>query len=220
MLADAKANITLENAGAQPHVGTSTAPVGGLVYRIATPVVITAKATLGAMSADNPCALAAIPTAQSLSAVVPDSNTQFLFSSNAGAFTTTNLTFGFSSGMLTDYSAQRPSEVNAVAGLPVRIINDIMTIPTQLVQARVNYDTQATALVNGNTAVKQAQIQQANTLTNAQAAVVNARTALMQAQIGQPAAIANAQAALIQAQQALQKAIAAAAATGPSASQP
>jgi hypothetical protein len=191
---------------------TNPSEISGLVYRIATPVEIKVVATTSAMDPNQPCPLASPPLAQSITTIVPDSRTQFVFSSEAGPFTTTNLTFGFSNGMLTDYSVQRPSELNAIAGIPVKIANDIMQIPAQIIQARVNLDTQQTALVNGQTALKQAQIQQAASLYGAQTAVVNAQTALMQANIGKATSIVDAQTALVQAQTALKQAINAASA--------
>ncbi|KVN59748.1 hypothetical protein WM03_24700 [Burkholderia ubonensis] len=122
--------------------------------------------------------------------------------------------------MLTDYSMQRPSEIAAVAGIPVRIANDIMTIPTQLLQLRVNQDTAAVAKVNGDAAVKAAQIQQAATLSNAETAVVNAQTALATARIGSPTSIANAQTGLVNALDQLRAARAKAASNSAAASSP
>jgi hypothetical protein len=206
----------LPNPPAQGLSSSEESPPG-LVYRVATPVVIRTVSNtppnLPTLDKSN-CTAASPLIAQSVTAIVPDSRSRFLLSSEAGAFTTTNLTFGFSNGMLTDYTVQRPSELAAVAGIPLRIANDIIQIPANLLQLRVNYDTQATALVNAQTALKQAQIQQATSLKSAQTALVNAQTALLQARINQPTAVANAQAALVQAQVALQKAIEAAAATG------
>ncbi|MEX3917901.1 hypothetical protein AB4Y43_16915 [Paraburkholderia sp. BR10872] len=195
----------------------STEPpkISGLVYRVATVVDMQLVTNSSAMDPGSPCPLASYPAAQSITTVVPDSRTQFVFSSTAGSFTTTNLTFGFSNGMLTDYTAQRPSELMAIAGIPVRIATDIMQIPTSIFQARVNLDTQKTALVNGDTALKQAQIQQAASLNTAQTAVVNAQAALATATVGKSTSIVNAQTALVQAQTALKQAInAASAVTG------
>ncbi|WP_141715738.1 hypothetical protein [Burkholderia ubonensis] len=171
-------------------------------------------------SATGVCKLASSPPAQELQTIMPDSRTQYVVTSKAGAFTTTTLTFGFSNGMLTDYSMQRPSEIAAVAGIPVRIANDIMTIPTQLLQLRVNQDTAAVAKVNGDAAVKAAQIQQAATLSNAETAVVNAQTALATARIGSPTSIANAQTGLVNALDQLRAARAKAASNSAAASSP
>lgn len=166
------------------------------------------------------CKLASSPPAQELQTIMPDSRTQYVVSSKAGAFTTTTLTFGFSNGMLTDYSMQRPSEINAVAGIPVRIANDIMTIPTQLLQLRVNQDTAAVAKVNGDAAIKAAQIQQTATIANAEAAVVNAQTALASARIGSATSIANAQTGLANALDQLRAARAKAASDSAAATSP
>ena len=147
-----------------PNQGTSSKETNlpGLVYRVATPVALQISSdptpNLPLPTKDTPvqCELASPITAQSITAVVPDTRSRYVVSSTAGPFTTTNLTFGFSSGLLTNYSVQRPSEVAAIAGIPLRIANDIMQIPTQLLQARFNFDTQATALVNAQGALKRA----------------------------------------------------------------
>ncbi|WP_345816674.1 hypothetical protein AAGS40_27235 (plasmid) [Paraburkholderia sp. PREW-6R] len=166
------------------------------------------------------CTLVSSPPAQAWQIIVPDSTTQYVATSKAGAFTTTTLTYGFTDGMLTDYTMQRPSEVAAIAGIPVRIANDIMTIPTQLLQMRVNYDTASVARINGDVAVKSAQIQQAATLANAETAVVNAQTALSSARIGSSTSIANAQTGLVNALEQLRAARASAASNTSAATSP
>jgi hypothetical protein len=166
------------------------------------------------------CALASSPPAQAWQTIVPDTRTQYVVSSKAGAFTTTTLTFGFSDGMFTDYTMQRPSEIAAVAGIPVRIASDIMTIPTQLLQLKVNYDTASVARINGDASAKSAQIQQTATLANAETAVVTAQTALASARIGEPTSIANAQAVLVKALDQLRAARATAASNSAAASAP
>lgn len=181
----------------------------GLVYRIATPIVIRAAARTGADLLTAKCPLNTLPTAQSIMAVIPDSRSQYVIESIAGPFTTTSLSFGFSNGMLTNYTATRPSELAAIGNIPTRIGQDLLQIPTQIIQAKVNYDTQATALVNAQTAYQQAQLSRPTTLTNSQAALVNAQTALQQAQLNQPVAVVNGQTALVTAQTSFQQAQAA-----------
>jgi hypothetical protein len=188
--------------GLPPATGT----VAGIVYRVATPVVV--QIAPNSLPGGLRCELATPSVAaQSITAIVPDTRSRYFVSSQAGPFTTTNLTFGFSSGLLTDYSVQRPSELAAVVGIPVTIANHIMQIPAQVIQARVNYDTQATALVNAQTTLKKAQIEQSASLASAMADVVNAQAALKEAEINKPASVIKAETALVQAQEALQKAI-------------
>jgi hypothetical protein len=206
-LSAVNSHITLEVASSLPGDSGAAPPdqTDGLVYRIATPVVIRASAQLQSDSIFARCPLAALPTAQSALAVVPDSRTSYVINNKAGAFTTTNQSFGFSNGMLTDYSIQRPSEIAAVANIPVRIAQDLIQIPTQLLQLRLNYDTQATAVVNAQTAYQQALLSRTSALATSQATIVNAQTALRQAQLNQPIAVVNEQTALVNAQTTLQQ---------------
>jgi hypothetical protein len=115
--------------------------------------------------------------------------------------------------MLTQYTTHQPSEIAAVAGIPITIARSIISIPAQILQLRVNYDTQATALVNANTALLQAQLSQPVAIVNAKTALQNAQNALMAAELAEQttslngrAAIASARAALLEAMAALEKA--------------
>lgn len=187
-----------------PHLNTQPAPLPG-----ANPAVGTAerKANPGApakpvVAATPPaatCDLASSPKAQAWQTFVPDTTRRYHVSSLAGPFTKTSLTYGFTDGMLTQYTVDRPSEVAAIAGIPVRIANDIMTIPASIVKMRVDYDTQAVAKINGDASVREAKIKQGQTIANAEAAVVNAQSSLANARINDQSSLANAQAALVDA---------------------
>jgi hypothetical protein len=182
--------------------------VPGLIYRTMT----TATLTLGpagnttAPAPGNPCPLQAPPAAQSVVAVVPETSTAFLVPARAGAFTTSTFNFGFTNGTLTTYGVQLPSEIAAVAGIPLNIAQSLLSIPAQILQLRVNYDTQATALVNARTQLYQAQVNNSAAVVVAQTQLIQAQTALAQARIGEPTAILTAQTALFKAMQALQSA--------------
>jgi len=189
--------------------------VHGLVYRLATAVVVTTvdRSDPG-LAKRCPPTPTPLPS-QSLLAVVPDTRTDFIVPSLAGPFTTTNLSFGFSNGMLTDFTNQRPSELAAVANIPVQVADALVSIPTQILQLRVSYDTAATAAVNGQAAIRAAEVAQKTAIVNAETGLKAAETQLMQAELAQPAAsingqaaIVNARAALDQAEQALEKAAA------------
>jgi hypothetical protein len=212
-------NIVLRADGAAPPAISIAPPTGpqvsGLVYRAMTATTL----TVGPNTVQTPpCPLLNPPAAQSIVAVVLDSNTAYLVPAHAGAFTTSTFNFGFTNGTLTAYSNQQPSEIAAVAGIPLNIAQSVMSIPTQILQLRVNYDTAATALVNAKSQLSVAQTSALTAAANAQTQLVQAESALTQAQAsaaaagpaGQASVIAaqtnviNAQAAAIQAQQALQ----------------
>lgn len=65
----------------------------------------------------------------------------------AGRFTQTVIGSTFKDGMPEAYNVNRPSEVAAVAGLPVDIAKALISIPTQMLQLRVNYNSEDTALI-------------------------------------------------------------------------
>ena len=201
------------------HVPSGSHP--GLVYRVATTVVVSTR-NLSDLRILAACPLVAPVVSQSLLAVVPDTRTEFIVSSVAGPFTTTNLTYGFSNGMLTDYTDQRPSELAAIANVPVRIANDLISIPTSILQLRVSYDTAAAAAVNAKTTLMTSQLNQSTAVENARTSLRTAENSLIQAELAGPvttlngkAAIVNARAALDQADQALAKAAAASAPASP-----
>jgi hypothetical protein len=211
-----------------------------LVYRVATSVVILSSPVDGVLARDAACPIQSLPMAQSIQAIMPDSRSKFAVRQDAGPFTTTNLTVGFSNGMLTDYTAVRPSELAAFWGIFPKVASDIVSIPATIIQARVNLDNAKTALVTADSNLQQARIAQQTVIINARAAVVSAETALLQAELTQPTTVTNArtagvtaqtnlaqaeigqsktiaeaQLAVFQAKQALQKAIDASAAAKP-----
>ena len=119
----------------------------GLRYRTPTSVVISITVNEQAALAP-PCSMKTLPTPQSAVAVVPDSGSTYRLPSTAGAFTTTVASLSFSNGMPTAYNRQRASELLALARIPVDIMKAIVSVPAQILSARINYDNQATAQIN------------------------------------------------------------------------
>ncbi len=181
--------------------------ISGLVYRPLTSARITVGPASTATSAANTCQLQSGTVSQSIVALVPDSNVAYVVPETAGYFSTSTFNLGFSNGTLVSDTISRPSELLGIARIPGQIANDIIAIPTQILQLKYNYDSQATALVNQQATLKAAEIQQAATISTALTAVKNAQTALLQADINQPAAVASARTALIQAESGLEKAV-------------
>jgi hypothetical protein len=165
------------SASAQPEgrQADEQQAVDGLYYRIATPVMIGVEPSPDALDPSRACHATRLPTVTPLTITVPDSRTRYLARYEAGPFTTTSTSFGFKDGMLADLSIARPSELNALVGIPVKIVNDYMTIVTNLIRFRVDYTNQATALATarGNEAV--ARVQQQTSLLNAQVQAVQAQ---------------------------------------------
>lgn len=64
----------------------------------------------------------------------------------SSAFVRTVNDVQFENGVIKSWSADRPSEVLEVVRLPVRILTAIVSVPANLIQLRVNHDTQAKSL--------------------------------------------------------------------------
>jgi hypothetical protein len=194
-------------------------PIEGLVYRSAAGTQVEALPILGSTTAAH-CPLQAMPQGQSLQVFVPDTNADFIVPAKAGALTASNFQFAFSSGMLTDYSVTRPSELAAGASIPVDIVNKIMTIPTSILKLRLDYSTAETSLASQKAALITAQSGVTLALINAKINLETAETNLNTAELNDPTARYKALTALVQAKQALADAIAAAAQASAAATQP
>ncbi|MDD5168095.1 MAG: hypothetical protein PHN75_04695 [Syntrophales bacterium] len=125
----------------------------GLVYRAPIPVQIRVSPT------DVPgCISNQKTSAQSTVVVVPDSASAFVISVEAGAFTTSNYTLAFKDGMPTDFNITRPSEVNAFASIPVNIAKALISIPTELIKLRFDYNSEKNAIIGTQTDELKAQL--------------------------------------------------------------
>jgi hypothetical protein len=195
-------------APAQGPPARGAEPIG-LKYRVVAPVVVSVKPREKKddkdWSKNDTCPLQAKPGAQALLATVPDSRSDFAIAVTAGPFTTTQLTYGFSNGMLTDFSANRPSEVAALVDVPAKLAQDIVAIPGSILKLRVDYTAKSSELVKAETALINDQSGRTVASLNAQKALAEARASLIKAQLGVPEAFAQAEQDLIKAQQALEK---------------
>jgi hypothetical protein len=126
----------------------------GLYYRV--PIAVETR--FESMKAEG-CELKSSPIALSSVVVVPDSRHTYLMPTRAGAFTTSKLAFLFKEGMPIDYGIERPSEVASIASIPVQVAKALVSIPAEIIQLRVNHDTQANALIAAETAELAAQVE-------------------------------------------------------------
>ncbi len=114
----------------------------GLVYRAprATKITITPQEIGGAADDERLDASSAV-------FVVPDSKAAFVLPAKADAFTKSTFDFEFKDGMPTSYNITQPSELAGIASLPVDIAKAIISVPASIVKLRVDYDSQANALL-------------------------------------------------------------------------
>jgi hypothetical protein len=217
ILKNRKANLTIETSLVTPAAPLAPIPTAsvaepiGLQYRVVTPVVVSVRPMEAEDGKDwsnndkDVCPLEAKPGAQAILATVPDSRTSFAIAVTAGPFTTTQLTYGFSNGMLTDFSANRPSEVAALVDVPVKLAQDLVAIPSSILKLRLDYTTNSSDLMKAQTALINAQSDRTVASLSAQKALADARASLINAQLGVPQAFAQAEQELIKAQQVLEK---------------
>jgi hypothetical protein len=226
---DGKKAFPIARSADAATVSSETKGTSGFVYRTPTTVIVTVEPVSGIGAAADPlwisnddmwkkggplvpaaggppiqCPLQAKPPAVSQLAVVPDSRTQFVIHADAGAFTSTTDGYLFTSGMLTEYSTSKPSEVTAPVQALSTLAQNITAIPASILQLRINYATQADTLVKANTTLMTDRYNTVTAAYTAQTAIDNARSALVTAQFGGAQAWVAAQTALLKAQQALQ----------------
>lgn len=171
-LKDVKSTATLnfDNFSDNMINGTKELPLpihvsevpGGLVYR--TPLAIRIDILPIKKTSDpnlvKTCEVEGLVVATSYVIIVPDSRTEFVLASSAGAFTKTTFDFTFKDGTPTDYSIGQPSELSGIASLPLDIAKAIVSVPASIIKLRVDYDSQANALVDAQTASLKAQLEQ------------------------------------------------------------
>ncbi|WP_207460473.1 hypothetical protein [Azospirillum sp. SYSU D00513] len=130
--------------GAVENNVSADAKAKGLFYRAPRSVRI----SIAPSSDGNPqCPLTGLPTAQSVTVVVPDSTSAFVLPAEGGGFTTATIGHSFKDGMPTTYAVTQPSELLGVASIPVDILKALVSVPTELVRLRVNYDSEANAII-------------------------------------------------------------------------
>jgi|GEM_PF-5955896 len=214
-----------------------TGTLDGLAYRVPTSVVVTVKPVEGennivdwqtglifsSQPFDKACMLQSKPAAQSLLLIVPDSQTSYAISAKAGAFTTTAQSYTFTSGMLTDHSLTRPSEVMAPLEGIGKLAQGVMAIPGAIFKLRLDFtenqdklvkaqadliNTRATVTTNALAAQKSIEDAKASLIKAqfaGQQAQYDAQASLVKAQFADQQAWYDAQASLVKAQQELQK---------------
>ncbi|MGQ7828944.1 hypothetical protein [Altererythrobacter sp. Z27] len=128
---------------------------GALFYRSALPVTITLRqcrsgVACSASSSDSDpidAALVMLPQAGPISHIPMRSS----------AFVKTTNDVLFENGMITSWTANRPSEVLEVVRLPVRIAKSIVSVPAEIFQLRVNLSDQQKGLAESQKAQIEAQ---------------------------------------------------------------
>jgi hypothetical protein len=178
--------------------------VPGLVYRTAINVTVSIAPKSDALTTEE-CPLQRLVAAQSLSAIVPDTRADFVAPLKAGAFTASKFQYKFIDGMLVDYNVTQPSEIGAIADIPIKLVNNIMSIPGSILKFRFDFASAESKLIAEQTARLKAQNDQAVAIINMRSALETARATLANAPLADATARVNAIKALREAQQALEE---------------
>ena len=128
--------------------------VDGLAYRV--PVTVTIGVELNNDS--GTCEVSSTDSYVSFTTTVPDSKTTYFASVNGANFTKTKAEYAFKDGMPISFSTDQPSQAAAVARIPVEILKAIIEVPTSILKLRVDYDSQAEALIKERTDQLKAQV--------------------------------------------------------------
>jgi hypothetical protein len=153
--------------GANAVVPKEHQGIAGLAYRV--PVTVTIEVQL--KSDTDICEVSTTDAYASLTATVPDSKATYFAAVNGASFTKTKVEYSFKEGMLISFNSDQPSQAAAVAKLPVEILKAIIEVPASILKLRVDYDSQAEALIKERTDQLKAQVD----LINAQKALSEAR---------------------------------------------
>lgn len=120
-------------------------PIEGLYYRSPVPVII--ELDKCAPSECGPDHAKLTPIDSSI-VMLPQAGTTSWVPMRSSAFVTTVDTVKFTDGMLTEWNATRPSEALVVVRLPVQILQQVISVPAQIFQLRVNYDSSYKSLLD------------------------------------------------------------------------
>lgn len=100
---------------------------------------------------------AAIEQTIAIVATVPDPRTDALMTIQSGNFVTRTYAADFTDGALTRLDQNEPSEVQGFATIPNRVLAEIVSIPTDLLQLKVDYSSKERSIVENQKALLEAQ---------------------------------------------------------------
>ncbi len=127
--------------------------LGGLAYRMPAPYWV----SLTTRSA-NGCQLTPDDQRQTVSMSLPDPTQTFVLPSQAGPFTKSVTTHAFKDGIPTEFTTSRPSEILAVANLPLDFARAIVSIPTEILKLKIDYNNQVQAQTDAQAKILQSRL--------------------------------------------------------------
>lgn len=129
-----------ENVSTQ--TGTSAPWLDGLAYRAPRPLTLSVLAR-----PEGPVCSGKVKTVGAvLAATVPDASSYYVLPVDANSFTTAKTDIVFSDGMPISYSSDQPSQLAAIARIPVDMLKAAISVPAELIKLRVDYSSQKASL--------------------------------------------------------------------------
>lgn len=129
-----------------PSAGSTQQSVAGLYYRTASPAVLTVFQCADGALCDVSDPKAAKTPIESSIVSLPQYGAISYIPMKSSAFVKTTDVVAFENGMLTSWSANRPSGVLEVVRLPVRALKVLVSVPAELIKLRVDYVSQEQSL--------------------------------------------------------------------------
>lgn len=124
-----------------PNNGTITADTedltDGLVYRSPVPYTVDLTKVIDEQ----------IFPIKSSQVMLPNKGPISVISMETGAFIATNYDISFEDGLLTRLDTKRPSEVHSIVQVPLNILREIIALPTDLIQLKLDYSSKDTSLL-------------------------------------------------------------------------
>ncbi|HZR21681.1 MAG TPA: hypothetical protein VFE51_30645 [Verrucomicrobiae bacterium] len=154
-------------AWADPPIKVNSDPIDGFLYRPAIPY----RLKFSSMLKESTIGVGI----NTVTVLLPNEAPILRFKLDRGLFVTNSVSVAFQNGMLSSIYLHKPSEAAGFVQIPVAILKMIASMPTDLIQLKIN-------LANSNTALAQAQQQE---ITN-WAALTSLQQSLLQKQSQTP----------------------------------
>ncbi|WP_070151614.1 hypothetical protein [Sphingobium phenoxybenzoativorans] len=162
-------NVAVQGGGGDagpPRDVAGPGSAGALFYRTAAPVLLQLR-----QCATGPCSEIGQPVDAAIVSL-PQAGRISYIPMRSSAFVKTTDDVAFENGMLTSWSASRPSEVMEIVRLPVRVLTSIVSVPAQLISLRFDLSDKQKSLAD----IQQSQIESRSRLDALRLCLTNARS--------------------------------------------
>jgi hypothetical protein len=128
-----------DNSQSSPHM---KGVVNGLLYRRPIPYTVELKQEI--VKKDGTSLLS---TREATQVLLPNNGPLTVFSLETGRFVTTTYNMEFTDGLLTKGEIKRPSEALGFVQIPLNVLREVIALPTDLLQLKIDHSTKETQLL-------------------------------------------------------------------------